>query len=71
MNYEQFISKLEKAGIDYTLLRFHTATYVEIGRFAYRFNEQGRCQGGWIANCGEDWRAEWQKWAVLLREPIS
>lgn len=66
MNYEQFIRKLEEAKIEYTLLRY-SASYVEVGRFAYRFDEQGHCQGGWIANCGEDWEAEWQKWFVLLR----
>ncbi len=71
MNYEQSVSKLEKAGIEYTLLRFNTAIYVEIGRFTYRFDEKGKSSGGWIRNCGEDWRGEWQKWMDLLTEPTS
>ena len=56
MNYKQFIAKLERAGIEYTLFHCDTAVYVEVGRFGYRFNEQGKSMGGWIANCGEDWR---------------
>jgi hypothetical protein len=67
---EHFILRLEKTGTEYTLLRFYTATYVEIGRFGYRFNNQGKLSGGWIHNCGEDWEAEWQKWFALLKEPI-
>ncbi len=68
MTYEQFITKLEKNQIAYTLFRFYTATYVEVGRYAFAFNAQGKCTGGWIKNCGDDWRAEWQEWADLLTE---
>ncbi len=32
MIYEQFVSKLEKNKIEYTLLRFYSATYVEVVR---------------------------------------
>jgi len=64
------VRKLEQGGIEYTLLRFYTATYVEVGRFAYSFNAQGNCAGGWIRNCGEDWRSEWHEWMDLLSEPI-
>ena len=33
MTHEHFITMLEKNKIEYTLLRFHTATYVEVSRF--------------------------------------
>jgi len=69
MTYEQFISKLERAGIAYTLFCFDTCTYVGVGRYGFRF-EQGESKGGWIRNCGEDRRAEWDKWFALLRDPI-
>jgi len=69
VNHEQFVRKLEKAGIEYTLLCFHSATSVVVGRFGYMFDEEGNSAGGWIRNCGDDWRAEWQKWAALLKEP--
>ena len=69
MNYEQFVSKLEKAGIEYTVLRFHSATYLEVGRFGYCFDRQSNSAGGWIRNCGNDWTTEWTKWAALLKEP--
>lgn len=69
MNYEQFITKLEKNKIEYTLLRFHSATSVEVGHFGYRFDEDGKSTGGWIRNCGDDWRTEWQKWLASLTEP--
>jgi hypothetical protein len=68
VNYKQFIGKLERAGIEYTLLRYYTASYVEVGRFAYRFDEKGKSTGGWIRNCGDDWRSEWQEWMALLTE---
>ena len=71
LTYEQFLNKLEKAGIAYTLWRSDSAIYVEIGRLAYKFQEDGECHGGWIRNCAEDWRSEWQKWVDLLTEPIS
>lgn len=67
MNYEQFVSKLEKDGIEYTLLRFYSRTYVEVGRFGYRFDEKGNSAGGWVRNCGEDWWEEWQDWLALLK----
>lgn len=52
MNYKQFVGKLEKAGIEYTLLRVHSTTTVEVGRFGYMFDEDGNSAGGWIENCG-------------------
>jgi hypothetical protein len=67
VNYEQFIKKLEKAGIGYTLFRYYTATYIEVGRFGYRFDEQGKFQGGWIKDCADDWRSEGKRWLALLR----
>ena len=69
MTYDQFISKLEKAEIAYTVFRFDTALYVEVGRHGYRF-ENGQSSGGWNRDCGDDWRAEWEEWFALLREPI-
>ena len=71
MTIVHFIGKLEKDKIEYTLLRFYSATYVEVGRYGYRFDGQGKSTGGWIRNCGDDWRSEWQKWIALLNEPIS
>jgi hypothetical protein len=68
--YEQFIGKLENAGIEYTLFRYYTASYVEVGRFAYAFDGRGKCTGGWIMNCADDWRSEWQEWMDMLTEPI-
>ena len=68
MNYEQFVSKLEKAEIEYTLLRFYCCTYVEVGRYGYRFDAKGKSAGGWIRNCGDGWKSEWAKWAALLTE---
>jgi hypothetical protein len=71
VNYEQFINKLEKARTQYTLFRYYTATYVEVGRFPYRFDEQGNFQGGWIKDCYDDWRPEAEKWLALLNEPVD
>lgn len=68
MTYEKFITKMEKNKIEYTLLRFYSATYVEVGRYGYRFDGQGESTGGWIRNCGDDWRSEWQEWMALLTE---
>ena len=68
MTFQQFHAKLETNKVEYTLLRFHTANYVEIGRFAYAFDGQGKCTGGWIRDCGDDWRSEWQEWMALLTE---
>ena len=69
MTYEQLVKRLEDRRIEYTLLRFYSCTYVEVGRYGYRFDERGKSAGGWIRNCGDDWRAEWAKWAALLSEP--
>lgn len=68
---KEFISKLEQAGIEYSVRRIDIGTYIESGRFGYRFNEQGLSRGGWIRNCAEDRKSEWEKWAVLLIEPFS
>ena len=69
MDYEQFVSKLEKAGIEHTLFHFDTAVYVEIGRYGFRF-EQGQFSGGWIRDCGDDWRSEGRAWLAMWRGPI-
>jgi hypothetical protein len=70
VNYEQFVSNLEKAGIEYTLFRSSSVTWIEVGRFGYAFGEQCQFKGGWIRDCADDWRAEWQEWMALLRESI-
>jgi hypothetical protein len=67
----EFIAKLVQRGIEYTVRRIDTSTCVEVGRFCYRFNEQGQSRGGWINNCAADRRSEWEKWTALLNEPIS
>lgn len=35
---KEFISKLVQYGIEYTVHRIDTGTYIEVGRFNYRFN---------------------------------
>ena len=67
---KEFIAKLEQRGIEHTVKRIDTGTYIEVGRFGYRFNEQGQSRGGWIRNYAEDRESEWEKWAALLNEPI-
>jgi hypothetical protein len=60
----QFIAKLERDRVDYAVLRFYTRTYVDVGRFAYCFNEDGKAAGGWIHDCKGD--AAWEDWMALL-----
>jgi hypothetical protein len=67
---KEFIAKLERGGIAYTARCLGTATVIEVGRFCYRFNEQGQSRGGWINNLAEDRMSDWGKWAALLNEPI-
>ena len=57
---KEFIANLERRGIEYTVKRIGTGTYIEVGRFGYRFNERGKSRGGWIRN-----------WAGALRANIS
>jgi hypothetical protein len=68
---KEFIAKLERRGIEHTVNRIDTGTYIEVCRFGYRFNEEGQSRGGWIRNYAEDRESEWEKWAALLIEPIS
>ncbi len=70
VSVEEFVAKLERGGIEFTVRRIDTATCIEVGRYCYRFNEEGQSRGGWINNCAADRRAEWQKWAALLNEPV-
>jgi hypothetical protein len=67
---KQFIAKLERGGIEYAVRRIENGSYIEVGRFGYRFNEQGHSRGGWINNCAADRSSEWEKWAALLNERI-
>jgi hypothetical protein len=68
---KEFISKLEQGRIAYTIRRTDTGTYVEVGHFCYRFNEQGQSRGGWINNLAADRKSDWEKWAALLIEQLS
>jgi len=68
---KEFIAKLERRGIEYTVKCIDTGTYIAVGRFGYRFNEQGRSRGGWIRNYAEDRESDWEKWAALLNDPLS
>jgi hypothetical protein len=68
---KEFILKLERRGIEYTVKRIDTGTYFAVGRFGYRFNEQGQSRGGWIRNWVGDRESEWEKWTALLNEPIA
>jgi hypothetical protein len=65
---KEFIAKLERRGIEYTLNRIDTGTYIEVGRFGYRFNEQGKSRGGWVRNYSEDRTSDWEQWAAMLCE---
>jgi hypothetical protein len=67
---KEFIANLERRGIEYTGKRIDTGTYIEVGRFGYRFNERGKSRGGWIKNYTEDRTSDWEQWAALLTEPI-
>ena len=69
VTYDHFIDRLGKAAIEYAVFRRDGVTYVEVGRFGYRFDEQGESTGGWIHYCGEDWRSEWQEWLARFNEP--
>jgi len=66
----EFIANLERRGVQYTVKRIDTGTYIEVGRFGYRFNEQGRSRGGWIRNYSEDRESDWEQWSALLNESI-
>jgi len=68
---KEFIAKLERGGIGYTVRRLGTATCVEVGRYCYRFNEQGFSRGGWINNLAADRTSDWEKWAALLRDAVT
>ena len=68
---KEFIARLEQGGIEHTVNRIDTGTYIEVCRFGYRFNERGQSRGGWIRNWAGDRESEWEKWAALLNEPIS
>jgi len=64
----EFIASLERRGIQYTVKRIDTGTYIEVGRFGYRFNERGKSRGGWIRNYTGDRTSDWEQWAALLCE---
>jgi len=65
-----FIAKLERGRIEYTVRRIENGSYIEVGRFCYRFNEHGQSRGGWINNLAADRMSDWGKWAALLIDPI-
>jgi len=71
VTYDHFIDRLGKAGIEYAVFRRDGVTYVEVGRFGYRFDEQGQSSGGWITGGNEHWRDEWRNWKALMGEPLS
>ena len=65
---KEFTAKLERGGIEYTVKHIESATYITVGRFGYRFNEQGKSRGGWVRNYSEDRTSDWEQWAALLNE---
>jgi hypothetical protein len=67
---KEFIAKLVQGGIEHTVRRIETGTYIEVGRFGYSFNEQGQSSGGWVRNYSEDRTSDWENWAALLNEHI-
>ncbi|MBZ5658819.1 MAG: hypothetical protein LAO08_00280 [Acidobacteriia bacterium] len=68
---KEFIAKLERGEIEYIVRHIENGSYVEVGRFGYRFNERGKSRGGWIRNYTEDRTSDWEQWAALLTEPLS
>jgi hypothetical protein len=52
------IAKLDRGGIQYTVRHLENGSYVEVGRFCYRFNAQGLSSGGWINNLAGDRMAD-------------
>jgi hypothetical protein len=60
----QFVLLLEHRRTEYGVLRFSGAIYIEVGRYAYKFNGDGKCVGGWIHGC--KWPDDWEKWRRLL-----
>ena len=71
VTHKEFIAKLERRGMEHTVKRIDTGTYIEVGRFGYRFNEQGQSRGGWVRNYAADRTSDWEEWAALLNEPIA
>ena len=67
----EFIANMERRGIEYTVKRIETGTYITVGRFGYRFNEQGKSRGGWVRNYSEGRTSDWERWAAMLTEPLS
>lgn len=65
---KEFIANMERRGIEYTVKRIDTGTYITVGSFGYRFNERGQSRGGWIKNYTEDRTSDWEQWAALLCE---
>jgi hypothetical protein len=57
--------------IKHTVRRIDTETYIEAGRFGYRFNEQGKSRGGWIRDYTNDRTSDWEQWEAILNEPLS
>lgn len=68
---KEFISNLVQYWIANTVHRIDTGTYIEVGRFSYRFNEQGQSRGGWVRNYSEDRVSDWEQWSALLNKSIS
>ena len=51
--------------MEYIVCHVDNARWIEVGRFCYRFDEQGESMGGWIKECTADWAAERKQWAAL------
>ena len=66
---KEFIANLERRGIQYTVKRIDTGTYIEVGPFGYRFNERGKSRGGWIRNYTEDRTSDWELCGLLCVAP--
>jgi hypothetical protein len=65
---KEFVGNMERRGIEFKVRRIDAGTYIEVGRFGYRFNERGKSRGGWIKNYTEDRTSDWEQWAALLCE---
>lgn len=63
---EQLVGKLTREGIPHVVIpRDDGSAILEVGRFGYFFNKNGRADGGYVFLCVE-YRRDWLGWAQLL-----
>jgi hypothetical protein len=67
----RFIAKLRSEGASCAVEEHRNGTLVQIRRFGYWFNGNGKLNGGFVQACAEDWQAEWREWADRLGSKVS